>query len=338
MYGHPELSASLHRGKATVMLTRIIAIIFGVTTIAVLNALVSQSPNMAVLEPELTAPVETSSSIDNTICERPKRQVKAGDVIKTFARLTHVNYVIQTRYKMAKLDVPPEYKPPPKPIKVSYVIVKHHGTVIRKFDAEIYSPVGNSAEAGFFSLLSDRSDQLIISQDMPRTGVQWVADFSKGFKIIFDGHKFYVGREAGDMTLSDLDGDGIQEIIVPITAFYGFESWRLTTSETPLPDIIFRYDPVQREYLPANPHFRECIIRDAEAAAKSSGEIEKEIGLGRLMSIVLDYVFVGEEQRGWKLFDEKCELPDKARIRSDMQDVLKAHPVYRYIYKRTANR
>jgi hypothetical protein len=173
---------------------------------------------------------------------------------------------------------------------------------------------------------------------MPRTGVQWVIDFSKGYKIIFDGDKFYVGREAGDMTISDLDGDGILEIIVPITAFYGFERWRLTTSETPLPEIIFRYDPVQREYLPANPHFRECILRDTEAAAKRAREIEKEIGLGRLMSIVLYYVFVAEERRGWKFFEEVCELPDKARIRSDMQDVLKAHPVYRYIYKKRANR
>jgi hypothetical protein len=139
------------------------------------------------------------------------------------------------------------------------------------------------------------------------------------------------------MILSDLDDDGIYEIIVPITDFYGFEGSRLSTMETPLPDIIFRYDPVQREYLPANVHFKECILRDTQAAEKSLREIE-EPHLARLMSIVLDYVFVGEEQRGWKLFEETCDLQDKARIRSDMQDVLKAHPVYRYIYKRTANR
>jgi len=38
------------------------------------------------------------------------------------------------------------------------------------------------------------------------------------------------------------DDDGIYEIIVPITAFYGFERWRLSTTETPLPEIIFKYD------------------------------------------------------------------------------------------------
>jgi hypothetical protein len=57
-----------------------------------------------------------------------------------------------------------------------------------------------------------------------------------------------------------------------------------------------------------------------------------------LVSTVLDHVFIGAEQRGWKVFEAACYLPDKARIRPDMQEVLKAHPVYRYIYKRTGNR
>jgi hypothetical protein len=327
------------RDKNGVMLKRIIGIIFGVLAVAVLNAIVSQSQNSQITEANLSSPVATASPKQTKpICERPKEQVQAELVIDSFDRLTNHDYLIQTRYKTAKLDVPPEYQPPPKPVKVAYVIVKHNGTVIRKFDAEIYSPVGNSAKAGFFSLLGDQSNQLIISQDMSRTGVQWVADFSKGFKVIFDGDKFHVGREAGDMTISDLDGDGTHEIIVPITAFYGFERWRLTTSETPLPDIIFKYDPAQREYLPANPHFSECLLRDTEAAEKSAREVEREIGLGRLMSIVLDFIFVGEEARGWKLFEDMCDLPDKARIKSDMQNVLKAHPVYRDIYKQRANR
>ncbi len=313
------------------MLTRILAIIFGVAALALLNALVSQSPTGKILEVSPSAQVESPSPTETKpSCERPKQQIQAEEVIDSFDRLTHGDYVVRTRYKMAKLGVP-------KPVKVSYLIVKHKGRVIAKFDADIYFPLGNRTDAGFFSLLGHQSDQLVISQDISRTGVQWVADFSKGFKIIFDGHKFNVGREAGDMTISDLDDDGISEIIVPITAFYGFESWRLTTMETPLPDIIFRYDPVQREYLPANVHFKECILQDTEAAEKSLREIE-EPSLGRLMSIVLDYVFIGEEQRGWKLFEDLCDLSDKARIRSDMQDVLKAHPVYRYIYKKRANR
>jgi len=164
-----------------------------------------------------------------------------------------------------------------------------------------------------------------------------VADFSREFKIIFDGQKFYVGREGNDMTISDLDGDGVQEIIVPITVFYGFQSWG-SVSETPLPDIIFKYEAGKREYLPANPHFKECLLQDIEAADKSLRALNEQPSLGQLMSVALDYVFVGEELKGWQFFDEMCKLPDKAKIKAAMQKELNEHPVYRYVYKRRANR
>jgi hypothetical protein len=320
------------------MLTRILAIIVGVTAVAVLAALVSQSRNGEILETRLAVPAQTSSPGTKSICERPKQEMRAATVINGFDRLDHGDYQIRTRYKIAKLDVPRVNGSPPKSVKASYIIISKRGKVTAKFDDDLYTPLGNRSDAGFVSLLGNRSDQLVLSQDISRTGVQWVADFSLGFKIIFDGQKFRVGREAGDMIFSDLDDDGVYEIMVPMTDFYGFEGWRLSTIETPLPEIIFKYDPVQREYLPANPHFRECLLRDTEAAAKSAREIETEIGLGRLMSIVLDFVFVGEEARGWKLFEAMCAFPDKARIKSDMQEVLRAHPVYRYIYKKRSNR
>lgn len=251
------------------MLTRIIAIIFAVAAFAVLSAGVSQSLNGEIFEARLPTTAEKLPPAGIAlICERPKQTVPADTVIDSFDRLTHSDYLIQTRHRMAKLEVP-------KPVEVSYLVVKRKGRVIAKFDADIHFGLGNATDAGFFPLLGNQSDQLVISQDVPKTGVQWVADFSKGFKIIFDDHKFNVGREAGDMTISDLDGDGIQEIMVPITAFYGFESWRLTTMDTPLPDIIFRYDPVEREYLPANTHFKQCNPQRYRGSRK---EFERDRG------------------------------------------------------------
>lgn len=321
------------------MIKRGMAIIFGVLAVALLNAIVSQPQHGEVNEADLSPTVEASSPTETKpLCERPEQTVQAEDVIRSFDRLGHQDYLIETRYKLATLDVPREYGPPPKPVQASYIVVSRKRTIVATFDADIYSPVGNSTNAGFSSLLGKGPDQLIVSQDISKTGVQWVADFSDGFRIIFDGPKFQVGREANDMTISDLDGDGVSEIVVPLTAFYGFERWRLSTMETPLPDIIFKYDSIRKEYRPANPYFRECILKDNDAAAKSAREVEREIGLGRLMSIVLDYVFVGEEQRGWKLFEDMCQLPDKGKIKSDMQKVLKAHPVYRHIYNQRVNR
>ncbi len=321
------------------MLMRFIAIVFGVVGIAVLSALVSDSRNGEIPVITLSDLSETKSqSKTKPNCDLSKERTPIYEIISTFDELTYSDYLIQTRHRMAKLDVPAEYGPPPKPVKVSYLVVKRKGRMVARFDGDIYFGLGNGIQAGLFSLLNNGSKQLIVSQDISRTGVQWVADFSKGFKIIFDGQKFYVGREGNDMTISDLDGDGVQEITVPITAFYGFQSWRLSTSDTPLPDIIFKYEPENREYLPANPHFKGCLLEDVEAADRSLRALNEQPSLGRLMSVALDYVFVGEEVKGWQFFDETCKLPDKARIKADMQKELNEHPVYRYVYKRETNR
>ncbi|HEY6045100.1 MAG TPA: hypothetical protein VIU65_00775 [Pyrinomonadaceae bacterium] len=313
--------------------------IVGVVAVATLSALVSEPGNVQTFvgKPIEALPTPSPTQV-NPRCERPDREIYAGEIFEPFNRLTYRGYLIQTKHRTAKLHVPPEYGPPPKPVKVSYAVVKRRNRTIAKFDGDIYFPLGNSLTGGFFPLLNNGGKQLVISQDIVKTGAQWVADFSKGFKIIFDGPKFQVGRESDDMTIVDLDRDGISEIIVPLTAFYGFEDWRLTTSDTPLPSIIFKYDSVQREYLPANPHFKECLSRDIEADKKSLLSLNEEQSLGRLMSVVLDHVFTGEEERGWKFFDESCKLPDKARIKEDMLKEVKEHPVYRHIYKKRVNR
>lgn len=266
----------------------------------------------------------SQTKVPNRGCESARTH--ASDTINRVQKLAYGDYEIETRERSATLD---GY---PKLVEVSYVVVRRHGKVIAKFDADIYFPLGNSAAAGLFPLLGNDSEQLIVSQDISRTGVQWVADFSKGFKIIFDGRKFLVGREANDMMIADLDSDGVQEITVPITSFYGFEKWRLTTSETPLPDIIFKYDSRRHEYLPANPQFKECLLKEINEAEQRMSSREDE-RLGAIMSLTLDYIFAGEEQRGWKFFQEKCKLRDKSRIRLDMQKELDGHPVYRYLQR-----
>ena len=259
-------------------------------------------------------------------CCNPKQEVPADSVIHNWGMLTYPGYLIQTRHRIG-----PPAGMPPQSVENSYLVVRHNKRVVAKFDAEIDSPLGNRSGGGWFPLLNNGTDQLVVSQDISRTGAQWVADFSKGFKVIFNGPKFQVGREAGDMTISDLDDDGTAEITVPITAFYGFERSRLTTMETPLPEIIFKHDPVRNEYVPASPNFKACLLKDIEAAEKNLHALNKEVGLGQLLSVVLDYVFVGEERRGWQLFEESCKLPDKSRIRKDAEKTLRKHPVYRFL-------
>lgn len=259
-------------------------------------------------------------------CRSPRQKVPANSVIHDWGTLTYPGYLIQTRHRTR-----PPAGMPPQSVESSYLVVIHKKKVLAMFDAGIDSPLGNHTGAGWFPLLNNGTDQLVVSQEISRTGAQWVADFSKGFKVIFNGAKFQVGRETEDMTMSDLDDDGTAEITVPITAFYGFEQTRLTTMDTPLPEIIFKYDPPSNEYFPANPKFKACLLPDIEAAERNLHALNEQAGLGPLLSVVLDYVLVDEERRGWRLFEEICKLPDKSRIRRDAEQTLSKHPVYRYL-------
>jgi hypothetical protein len=321
-----------HRKLERMMMWRMISIIFGVLAVAMLTALLD-SPNGQIPEAGVSAPSEAPLPADNSNWERPKQEKSAGEIIGAFDRLSYGAYLIERRHRMAKLDVSDEYGPPPKPVKVSYAVVKRRGRIVARFDADLMFPLGNSSEAGLFDLLNNGHKQLIVSQDIPKTGVQWVADLSANFKVIFDGQKYQVGREGDDMTIADLDGDGVKEIIAPITAFYGFEKWRLTTSDTPLPSIVFKYDRGQHQYLPANPEFKNWLLGDLDAAERDARSADQRFQLGRVMSPVLDYVFAGYEDCGWNFFDEVCTLPDKAQIKADMLKELNVHPVYRYLYR-----
>ena len=318
---------------------RMISIIFGVAAVAVLSALISQSPDNSVPTEKPSAAHESTSPIEiNDKCENSAEGVQAGSIIADIQTLTYRGYVVRKVNKKVRMDTPPEYGPS-SPVDVSYATISRRGKVIATFDAGVYFGLGNATEMGFFSLLDNGWKQLIISQDVPKGGRQWVVDFANGATVIFDGQKFDVGREGYDLSISDFDGDGIYEIEVPITDFYGFEKGRLTTSETPLPSIVFKFDGEHQQYLPANVLLKDCLLKDIEEADKNARAMNEQPSLGRLMSIALDYVFVGEEQRGWKFFEETCTLPDKDRIKADMKKELKSHPVYRYVYNNlTSNR
>jgi hypothetical protein len=262
----------------------------------------------------------------------PTKEIPIYDVIDSRKRLSYRSYVIRTRRRIAN-GRPHGFD---KPAELSYVTVTRGRRPLAKFDSELFFPPGNSTQIGLYDLLGNGSKQLIVSQDIPKTGVQWVADFSEGFRVIFDGHKWNVGRESTDFALSDLDGDGVLEISTVITAFYGFENWRLSTSETPLPEIIFKYDSKRRQYFPANPQFKSCLLQNVATRGASAQSVDHS-GLGQVISATLDYIFAGEESRGWEFFKETCTLSDNAKIEADIKKELGQLPVYLYIRRQAKN-
>jgi hypothetical protein len=226
---------------------------------------------------------------------------------------------------------------PPLQVEVSYAVVKRKGKVLMKLDADIYFGMGNNTSFGLFPLLGGGEKQLLVSQDIFRGGTQWVVSLSPRPHVIYDGDEFGAGREGSDMGVVDLDRDGVYEITQPVTRFYGFKS--LAPARTPLPTVIFKYDPKARKYLPANALFQDYLLKDVAAArARLTGPEDHINHLADVLHIVLDYIFAGDEETAWAFYEQAYNLPDKVEVRKEIETELKDDPVYRFMYKRAARR
>ena len=208
-------------------------------------------------------------------------------------------------------------------IDSSYVVVKKDGRTIAKFHG-LESPLGSLADFGFADLVGDESEELIISLTISRGGRHWVVSLDPEFRVLFDSRDYDVGRE--DFSIIDIDKDGVHEICLPIVSFYGMEGLQ-SVGETPLPEIIFKYDAKQKRYLPANHLFVDYALRGLNP------ESEREIHRNYRFNVVLDYVYAGKEREGWASFDKHYPSQDKAVMKSRIEAVLKDDPVYKYIYK-----
>ena len=209
---------------------------------------------------------------------------------------------------------------------VSYAIIKRDGKTIAKFDG-VDHPMGNQTDFGLFDLLGDKSQQLIVSLSVPRGGNQWVVSLYPTFRELFDVADYSVGRESADWFPIDIDNDGVFEISLPKTSFYGMEGLQ-SVGETPLPEIVFKYDSKQKKYLPANHLFVDYVMRGWDP------EKEKDTYQHHRFNYLLDCVFAGQEKEGWASFDKHYPSADKERMKSRLKAILRNDPVYKYIYKK----
>lgn len=214
--------------------------------------------------------------------------------------------------------------------EVSYAVLKRNGKVLAKFDG-VYSGAGNGTDFGLFSFLGGESKQLVVSQTIPRGGRYWVVNLSPEFRVVYDSGAYRVGRE--DLGVLDIDKDGRYEILQEVADFYGFDNFNL--AETPLPLVVFKFDDKSGQYLPANDLFQAYVLRDAESEISRLNSDENNY-LSKRLDIVLEYVFAGKEKEAWELFDRVYKLTDKDQVKSRVNAVLRNHPVYRFIHRKTA--
>jgi len=214
-------------------------------------------------------------------------------------------------------------------VDVSFVVIKKDHVLLSKFDL-VRGPMGVSADFGMHPFLHG-NEQLLISQDIFRGGRQWIVSFYPRYQVIFDGRAWEVGRESYDMQAIDLDDDRELELIVPLT-FYDFQD-KMLPSKTPMPKIIFKYNPLKERYFPVNHVFTECALSNTKALRQQVFDTDAQLSVSDSLSILFDYVYAGKETEGWAFFNRHYNLPDKKEIVARVRADLKTQPIYRYLYE-----
>jgi hypothetical protein len=88
----------------------------------------------------------------------------------------------------------------------------------------------------------------------------------------------------------------------------------MSMSEIPLPTIIFKYDPVREEYLPANSLFTSYVFEDLEQVSKPDATLQSQTQhRSSMLNTLLTYIYAGDEKQGWGFYDHNYQLDDKER-------------------------
>jgi hypothetical protein len=276
---------------------------------------------------------------------RPAPEVKAAraaeepevkDITETFARegsLTLNGYEVSRREKTVPYTDPDEENSPTYTLDADYVVLKRRGRVVAKFDG-LESGVGVATEFGAFPFLGGGARQLAVSLTVPRGGRHWVVDLSSARpRVLFDSLTYEVGRE--ELSVIDLDRDGTYELSMPVTAFYMFEN--MSMAETPLPEIIFKYDARARGYAPANQLFPDYALRKIDEDIKAL-KPDDAAYMSKRLDILLRYVYAGREREGWDFFDRAYERADRDALKKKIASELSKESVYRFLRRTAARR
>jgi hypothetical protein len=265
-----------------------------------------------------------------------QNEIRIGDRLGEEV-LRYRNYRLKKRTRKVECDWPTEE---PCSIDVSYAVLQRAGKTVGRFDADVYFGPGNSVQFGLISMLGGAAKQAVISQDIFRGGNQWIVGLGRRPRVLYDGDTWATGREVDDMSVIDLNKDGIFEIVVPTCIFYGFES--LSPAATPLPSIVFKYSKRSRKFSPANPQFANYVLDGIEKRKRVihpvGGPPDNMNHLGDVLGVVLDYVFAGRAREAWAFFDHAYKLPNKNRIKKEIRAELRQSPVYRFIYRERIKR
>lgn len=252
--------------------------------------------------------------------QQPQHTEKIENIFTHKALLSYQGYTVTKLRKKVNIEG--------IKTEVSYAVLRKEERVVAVFDG-LYHPMGNTTEFGLFSLIGGETKQFIVEQAIPRNWSHWIIKLVPDFKGIFDSRRWKVD---GELTLVDVNQDGVFEIRKLLTTFYDFH--KLPTSEAPLIDLLFTYDSNTEQYIPANQIFQDYALKGIEDEVRSLQPNDERKYLSSVIHIVLRYIYAGKREEGWSFYDKEYNLANKNLVKSDVLNRLRSEPVYKFLYDR----
>lgn len=252
------------------------------------------------------------------------------------APLTHNGYEVRKEVLSAKLASG-------HADETEYVVVSRGGKPRLKLEGLTAEAAGPFVRFGLFPVLGDGARQLVVEQEIHRGWRHWVVDLSSDRpRVVFDSGDYPVGHA---LRAADLDGDGRFELIQNLHTFWFFNfhktNW-LDNTNSPLIEVVFKYDPAAREYVPANHEFRDFALRGVGRATEQVRRERERLRpggptsalLGAVLEVSLSHLYAGRAAEGWEFYERQYDSPDREDVKAQVRKALASDPVYRAITRR----
>ncbi|MBF8248546.1 MAG: hypothetical protein HW374_1346 [Bacteroidetes bacterium] len=197
-------------------------------------------------------------------------------------------------------------------------------------------------EVKLVSLFRDGTKQLYVQHFSGGAHCCWtsiILELSDSVHTLFHSDDY---TDLGyQLTMSDLDRDGMMDLHLTIMTFDNFD--RLTHAISPFSSAYFTYSLSTRRFILTSRKFSSLVLnktQEHELRVKAMADTTdftqfEDIGgdyLSSVLKVLMDYVFAGQKEQGWKFFDTWYRLADKDEIRHKIQQTFEASNLYQELY------
>jgi hypothetical protein len=222
------------------------------------------------------------------------------------------------------------------------VIILKNDRIVWRLEESVSQRQNNIA--GLIPLLGNRSQQLFVEQFSGGAHCcwsVWLLDLRDSIHVLYCGADY--PELGGEPDLVDFDNDGSREIAQEITLFHYFDM--ISYAGSPHPTAFFKYSEKADKFVLANRSFSQLPLKDADKRISELKQLSAAVNRSRnsdatedlkstMLALVLDYVYSGQGDKGWALFDRYYVLTDKVAFKTKVQDALEKSRVYRELYRR----